>query len=173
MISTSAPAHLAMPSCRTFFVEWMGLACVADASFSPDALRRARLQAHLSQEQLAAMVGVSGRARVSVWERGVERPGVSVVPRLAAALGVDVSALYKGSDGASLAVLRRGAGLSLDELARRAGLSSTRYRRIEHGRHPSEQEIGRIAAVLSIPDATVRQSLPPRSGDRGEEKPSG
>lgn len=133
---------------------------MADASFSADALRRARLRAGLSQAQLAELVGVSGRARVSLWERGVEQPGVAAAPRLAAALGVDVAALYRAGDGAGLAVLRRGAGLSLDELARRASLSPTRYRRIEHGRQPTEQEVTRIAAALNVPESTVHGSMP-------------
>ncbi len=140
----------------------MGRGGLTQAVFSPTALRAARRRAGLSQVQLAALAGVFDQTRVSVWERGLERPGVAVVPRLAAALGVPAAELYEaGEHGPSLAVLRLGTGVTAKELARRAGMSETRYRRIENSGGPTQDELGRLAAALGMPAAVVQRALPP------------
>lgn len=52
-------------------------------------IKRARLRAGLTQEQLAQRVGVA-HATVSRWERGVSRPYTSQFNRISQATGVSV-----------------------------------------------------------------------------------
>ena len=56
-------------------------------------IKELRQRAKLSQEQLAAAVGVS-RQSVSSWEAGVW-PSAELVPRIAAALHCEIGDLYK------------------------------------------------------------------------------
>ena len=51
-------------------------------------LVRLRKENHLSQEELAARIGVSRQA-VSKWERGLGYPDVSLINDLSSILGVD------------------------------------------------------------------------------------
>lgn len=52
----------------------------------PDQIRARRIEAGLTQEQLAEKVG-SGQNRVSAWERGVTEPSLSTLYRLSEFLG--------------------------------------------------------------------------------------
>ena len=54
-----------------------------------------RTRKNLTQKELAELVNVSDKA-VSKWERGEGCPDVSVLPNLAAALGIEVETLMKG-----------------------------------------------------------------------------
>ena len=56
------------------------------------AYRKARLQAHISQENLALKVGVSRRHMIRI-ENGEHRPAPDLRDRIAAALGVAPDAL--------------------------------------------------------------------------------
>lgn len=56
-------------------------------------IREYRKRAGLSQEALAAKVGV-GRTAVTFWEAGVQYPSADKLPRLAAALGCSIDDLY-------------------------------------------------------------------------------
>ena len=47
----------------------------------------------MTQEQLAERLGVSAQS-VSKWENGVSNPDISLLPELAAALGVDINTLF-------------------------------------------------------------------------------
>ena len=58
-------------------------------------IRRLRTQQHLTQRQLADELEISDKA-VSKWERGQGCPDVSLLPRLAQTLGVDVEGLLAG-----------------------------------------------------------------------------
>lgn len=54
-----------------------------------DVIREARLQAGLSQKELAARAGVP-RPSITRWERGVVEPGFDMTRRLLRACGFDV-----------------------------------------------------------------------------------
>ena len=58
-------------------------------------IRRLRTQQHLTQRQLADELEISDKA-VSKWERGQGCPDVSLLPRLAQTLGVEVEGLLAG-----------------------------------------------------------------------------
>ena len=58
-------------------------------------IRSLRTQQGLTQLQLAGRIGVSDKA-VSKWERGQGCPDVSLLPRLAQTLGVEVEGLLAG-----------------------------------------------------------------------------
>ena len=58
-------------------------------------IRRLRTQQGLTQRQLADELEVSDKA-VSKWERGQGCPDVSLLPRLAQTLGVEVEGLLSG-----------------------------------------------------------------------------
>ena len=58
-------------------------------------LKQIRKDKKLSQEELAELLGVSRQA-VSKWERGQGCPDVSLLPRLAQTLGVEVEGLLAG-----------------------------------------------------------------------------
>jgi len=61
---------------------------------SGTALRKARIAAGLEQAQLAALAGVT-QGQVSGWERGHTGCRLGTLHKLAAALGVDPSALVR------------------------------------------------------------------------------
>lgn len=56
-------------------------------------LRKLRVDRQLSQENLAVDAGID-RTYVSRLERGMENPTVAVLERLAAALAVEITALF-------------------------------------------------------------------------------
>lgn len=58
-------------------------------------IRRLRTQQGLTQRQLAVQLDISDKA-VSKWERGQGCPDVSLLPRLAQTLGVEVEGLLAG-----------------------------------------------------------------------------
>lgn len=62
-------------------------------------LRSHRIQRRLSQEELAELSGLH-RTYISGLERGVRNPSVTIVVRLADALGVDPGELLKRDAGA-------------------------------------------------------------------------
>ena len=93
------------------------------------------------------------RARIPVWETGLERPLPRFVPRLAAALGVDpLYLLDVDPDDPPLAVLRLAAGLATDQVTA-PGVSVMTFVRLEDGRpgaDPSVRVITAIAEVLGV-----------------------
>jgi transcriptional regulator with XRE-family HTH domain len=58
-------------------------------------LARLRVAAGLSQTQLAERLGTISEPGVHRWETGRTRPGVDILPRLAATLGVSVESLVQ------------------------------------------------------------------------------
>jgi transcriptional regulator with XRE-family HTH domain len=63
------------------------------------AIRAQRTAVHMTQEQLAAAVGVTQRA-VSLWEMGRAAPTVDRQVRIAQALKVDARVLFQYPDAA-------------------------------------------------------------------------
>jgi transcriptional regulator with XRE-family HTH domain len=62
---------------------------------------------------------------------------------------------------------RHGAGLTLDELASRSGLSKTILSRIENGRgNPSVETLFRIARALELPLSSMLDDGPPAAAQR-------
>ena len=57
-----------------------------------DDLKALRRRQHLSQKELAALVGVSHQA-IEQWEAGTTQPRRAHIPKLAEALGVDAGRL--------------------------------------------------------------------------------
>ena len=72
------------------------------------AIRQAREQAHMSERDLAAALGVS-RATVQAWEAAVRDPGPDMAWRIAVAARVPVSSLLMPSAGRSIAPVRTAA----------------------------------------------------------------
>ena len=86
----------------------------AEGSSFPGALRLARLERRLTQEGLAAQVGVAQSA-ISFWERGVETPTVEHLIGLALALPEVVESF----DGRERELLQRVLRLERDLFAGR------------------------------------------------------
>ncbi|WNV75298.1 helix-turn-helix transcriptional regulator [Geodermatophilus sp. DSM 44513] len=115
-----------------------------------DRLLEARKAAGMTREDLARTLGLSGPARVRVWELGLERPRPRFVPRLAAALGVEpLHLLDADPQDPSLAALRVAAGLATNEMGA-PGLSVMTYARLEDGRPGTEPSPGVVIAVAEV-----------------------
>lgn len=57
-------------------------------------LKQLRHDAKLTQQELADALGYSAQSRIGNWEIGTKKPPFDELPRLAAALGVSVGALF-------------------------------------------------------------------------------
>lgn len=57
-------------------------------------IRRLRIEAGFSQEELGARLGVSGQA-VSKWEQGVTAPDLTLLPMLSELFGVTIDSLFR------------------------------------------------------------------------------
>lgn len=57
-------------------------------------IKEARQEKGLTQEQLAAMIGVTQGA-VAQWENGLSHPSFTKIPRLADALGITIDELMR------------------------------------------------------------------------------
>lgn len=118
--------------------------------FRPDALRTAREQAGLTQQQLADLLGIRDQA-VYRWEHGRVTPTPATVGSIAAALGLAPADLLDHSP-ATLAELRERAGLTQGELAARVGLSQIAVSRLERGQADLDDQLAAsLAAVLAVP----------------------
>jgi transcriptional regulator with XRE-family HTH domain len=120
---------------------------------SPESIKEARIRNGLSQTELAEKVG-GYQTRVSAWECGKAQPNEKESQRLAEIFGDDSS---NGPTDASpiaawLTKARMEAGLSVGELANRAGLSYPGIYNIERGITRSLRDSTRkkIEAALSI-----------------------
>lgn len=60
-------------------------------------LRAERKRLELTQEQLADYMEVT-KSAVSAWERGAEKPGFRLLPKLSKVLGVSLDALICGTE---------------------------------------------------------------------------
>ena len=123
--------------------------------FDPARLRAHRLAAGLTQDRLAARVGVV-TARIGDWERGRFRPTPASLTRLAAALGTSPAELQTPTDIPTLAELRGNAGLTQRQLADRAGLTPGAYAYLELGATTLHRlAAGALAAALGLDPDTV------------------
>ncbi|SOD72954.1 transcriptional regulator with XRE-family HTH domain [Jatrophihabitans sp. GAS493] len=130
--------------------------------FSGSRLAACRTAAGLSQTQLAKSVGTR-QTRVSDWERGAYIPKPSMIPVLAAAVGLD-SLDFLGSDPAApvLEDLRLAAGFTQHQLAEAINVSRDRYRWLETGatrREPDDTTMAALAISLAVPVVTIRRAL--------------
>lgn len=141
---------------------------MSPAMFDPEALRRARQQAGLTQADLARRLGLAGGERVSEWERGVTVPSSPARLRaIARALGIPITALTvaaapETASATALMRLRVHAGLSREDLAAKTHVSVTTVERWENGdyvRLPSAETIRLLAKALRRPIREVRAIL--------------
>ncbi len=131
-------------------------------AFSGSRLAAGRLVAGLTQERLAQLMHTE-QTRVSEWERGGVAPRPALIPRIAAAIGLDALEFLAGnSTSPSLEDMRLAAGLTMDELAAQIGISRNRYRGIEVGatrREPAKELVDALARVLAVPTTTVLRAI--------------
>lgn len=131
-------------------------------AFSGARLAAGRLAAGLTQERLAEIVGTE-QTRVSEWERGVMAPRPALMPKLAAAVGLDALEFLAVDPGCpSLEDMRLAAGLTMQQVADRLGISLRRYRGIEIGstrRDPPEDLVDQLARTLAVPTVLVRRAI--------------
>ena len=129
----------------------------------PQALRRARVAAGLTQHELARLVGVAGGERVSRWERGLSTPQPDILARTAAVLGVDVdSLLVRHGHPIDLRSLRFARGLTIEGLARDVHVSKSTVSRWETGQASREltpSAIRLLAKTLGVSVAAVRTAV--------------
>lgn len=131
-------------------------------AFSGSRLAAGRLAAGLTQERLAQLVRTE-QTRVSDWERGLMTPRPDLMPKLAAAIGMDaLEFLAVDPASPSLEDMRLAAGLTMDAVAEQLGISRRRYRGIEIGatrRDPTDELIERLARIFAVPSVTVRRAI--------------
>lgn len=116
----------------------------------------------MTREDLARTLGLSGPARVRVWELGLEGPRPRFIPRLAAALGVEpLHLLDADPNDPPLAALRVAAGLATNEMGA-PGVSVMTYVRLEDGRpgtEPSPSVVSAVAQVLGVAATRVEAAI--------------
>ena len=133
-----------------------------EATLDPEALRRAREAAGLTQNELARLIGVAGGERVSSWERGVSRPRATAMGRIAEVLGVPTTSLMTGSTDLGLRAMRTLAGLSAAEVAQQLGISAATLTRWEAGRFsriPGSLKVRCLAQALGRSVQEVEQAF--------------
>ena len=127
------------------------------------ALRNARENAGLSQNQLARQAGLADGGRVSKWERGEARPrNPQTLHSLARALDTDPrNLLLMPPEGPSLRWLRFAAGLSVAQLASATNSAVSTIKRWEAEGlvSPSEATLTVLASVLSTSTDNVKRAL--------------
>lgn len=130
--------------------------------FSGSKLAAGRVAAGLTQERLAQMLATE-QTRVSEWERGVMTPRPNLMPKLAAAIGMDaLNFLAENPDAPSLEDMRLAAGLTMQEVADLLGISLRRYRGVEIGstrREPSDDLVSELGRIFAVPAVTVRRAI--------------
>lgn len=140
---------------------------MVDWEFRGDVLASAREAAGLSQRALASAIGLVDEDRVGLWERGEARPHARLIPLIADQLRIEPLTLIAGSsDAPDLMQHRVASGLSLQEMASRAGLPLSSYHRLEKRGAPQgglHRDTARaIASVLRLPVKHVEALVSPR-----------
>ena len=134
-----------------------------NGDFEPQAFRRARIAAGLTQHELARMLGVAGGERVSRWELGRSTPRPDILAKAAAALSVEVEFLLGGGKAQrDLRSLRHARGLTLAELADQVNVATSTLSRWETGQGSRELPPGSVrllAVALGVNLATVRTAM--------------
>ncbi len=128
-----------------------------------DALRAAREQAGVSQNDLARRAGMASGTRVSRWERGEARPrSPQILHAIAAVLEVEAaSLLLPPEDGPNLRWLRFAAGLSVGQLAEatHTAVSTVKRWEAEGLLAPSETTVHALATALHAAPADIRRAF--------------
>jgi transcriptional regulator with XRE-family HTH domain len=133
--------------------------------FDGPMLTRAREAAGLSRSQLAEVVGVKPDV-VGLWEgRGVT-PAAHHLPKVAAAVRLDVFDLYSPPGGTGgLSALRLRAGLSQRRLAQLIATPQTTLSGWERGSTPLPAEkTGVLAEVLGVSEGDLLNIAQPSEG---------
>ena len=121
-----------------------------------------RAAAGLTQQQLAQLLQTE-QTRISEWERGVMTPRPNLMPKLAAAIGLDaLEFLAVDPVAPALEDMRLAAGLTMRDVAAQVGISLKRYRLIEIGatrRDPPPQVVEDLARVFAVPAVTVHRAV--------------
>lgn len=117
-----------------------------------------RQELRLSRTDLATAVGVAVGSVVA-WELGYRAPGAKQLPRLAAALEVDVASLVAALPNADphtdlgelITSRQRELGLHAADIARRMGTTEATVSRWVHGHNrPAPANVERLAEVLDL-----------------------
>ena len=131
-------------------------------TFSGSRLAAGRVAAGLTQARLAQLLQTE-QTRISEWERGVMTPRPRLVPKLAAAIGLDALEFLAADPAApSLEDMRLAAGLTMRDVSAQVGISLKRYRLIEIGatrRDPPPQVVDDLARIFAVPVVTVRRAV--------------
>lgn len=109
----------------------------------------ARLNAGLTQQELADKVGVS-RTQVVRWERGPYNVRLDRLKRIAEVLNVEWTSLID-NEVSRIAIARANAGLTQQELADKIGVKTTQVARWEKSfNHIQPDALKRIAKALNV-----------------------
>ena len=140
-----------------------------EPAVDPEALRRAREAAGLTQHELARRVGIAGGERVSQWERGVSTPRAVTIRKIARVLRVPASSLMTNPGDLDLRGLRVQAGLTAREVAERTHVSLPTLSRWECGRFarlPRRERLEALAQALHRSVGEVEEAFDrtPRMG---------
>lgn len=129
--------------------------------FDADKMREARTALGINQVELAMRVGLEPSV-VNSWETRGGTPSVRNLRRIASALGLTVSDLYRSDADAAgtLIDLRVRAGLSQRELAQLLDVSQARVSRWERGvSRPTWDKISSYAKVLNTDRITIGTAI--------------
>lgn len=136
---------------------------MASPGFRGRRLAGARAAAQLTQEDLAAAVGVSGALRVRLWESGAEHPRPNLIPLLAQAVHIDpLELLDVDSSDPPLAALRLAAGHSSSQMSAATAMSVMSYHRLENGigrTAPEERTVVAVARALNVSVERVQAAI--------------
>jgi transcriptional regulator with XRE-family HTH domain len=131
-------------------------------AFSGARLAAGRIAAGLTQERLAQLLQTE-QTRISEWERGVMTPRPNLMPKLAAAIGLDALEFLAADQATpSLEDMRLAAGLTMQEVADRLDISVPRYRGVEIGstrRDPPDALVEDLAHIFAVPAVMVRRAI--------------
>jgi DNA-binding XRE family transcriptional regulator len=117
-------------------------------TFRPDEFERLRLDAGLSQQQLADQVGVT-QTTIYRWESGLTYPTNPRLIRFCTAVGIATQ--HADPQAATLAELRRSRLMPTGQAAAAVGLSGVRYVSIERGHvRPSEDLTTKFIALFQL-----------------------
>lgn len=127
----------------------------------PDALRRARLAADLTQGEMARRLELASGGAVYNWERGRYAPKEPTLGLVADLLGVSVESLLIPGPR-DLRRLRTLARITLSDLVESIGVSPATMRRWEQGqlqRGLNRAVVASLAERLNVTPAAMRDAL--------------
>jgi transcriptional regulator with XRE-family HTH domain len=129
------------------------------SGFSPSALRNARRHAGWTVNELAVVSGVSSSV-LSSWERGGHQPTITRLRQVAEALGVEIADLLgpSASRRSTLTDLRIASGLTLEDVAARAGIHHTTISRAETGGAMSARTLAALAETYDATETEIERA---------------